>query len=401
MSLDDRSKRLNTLISEENQHYDTAITYFAARRKAIDTMFQAKYRIQSQQIINRINHHIHNYTSYIYNQIKAGVNGTNITNYSLAAGGASNALRSANTQWTAPTRKLFENIVSNSSSAVPENLDSLLGYGFESYLTSALQGDGFIWQALNIAASSSNNLINEFFSTGKLISSSAITKGSKFISSDIMLGPSSQIGLKTVQNGRRKQLVTANTNIAIELPELLDLSQVTSGPDSTINKMISQLEYYGFSLKVYSYADSLSRSFKSSSPMKEYLAQEYRASYPRTWSSVYASNYSSFFLSKYLINLVGPTNVAMIYNDGLVWMDDFLEARSLYMRIQVSTSGKLQDATQERGGGKEIHFPAAPVPSPSIYLRKRGTEKTFKPIYRKAANGGIIGIYTRTTVKES
>lgn len=77
----------------------------------------------------------------------------------------------------------------------------------------------------------------------------------------------------------------------------------------------------------------------------------------KTWSSEYATLYPSYYLSKYLINIINPVNIGIIYGGGIEYTSSFLDKYRFYMEVtyqQVSDSDPAP-STPRRGGGWEVY----------------------------------------------
>mgnify|MGYP006935595271 FL=1 len=48
---------------------------------------------------------------------------------------------------------------------------------------------------------------------------------------------------------------------------------------------------------------------------------------------MYASEYTIYQISRFLINIINPLDVAMLTGQSLIWMDDFIDRHLFYMDV--------------------------------------------------------------------
>ena len=76
----------------------------------------------------------------------------------------------------------------------------------------------------------------------------------------------------------------------------------------------------------------------------------------RTWSANYAVNYPIYVLSKYLINIINPINVATITPSGLEYTTEMLAKYRFYMEVSWDEPSSPDPSTgDDRGGGVEVY----------------------------------------------
>lgn len=129
-----------------------------------------------------------------------------------------------------------------------------------------------------------------------------------------------------------------------------------------VNALIRETVRNGVDLNVFGFQ---AKTYKGLSGMKwmtsQSLGSELRRIYAndKYWSSNYASLYSVYFLSKYVINIVNPVNIGIVYTGGFQFMSDFLEHTRFYMNViakstQKNEQGQPVRSSERRGGGYEI-----------------------------------------------
>lgn len=159
-----------------------------------------------------------------------------------------------------------------------------------------------------------------------------------------------------------KQKITDDTQLELTAYiDLEDLSQTALNEESLFSELIDKIQasgnpdltVYGFQLKTYS--DLNDRRWMNSAALVDRLnsLSELFGGY-YTWSSNYAALYPTYYLSKYIINILNPVNIGLITQQGLMWMTSFLDHYRLYMEITYNSPRNPKPSNPDRGGGLEI-----------------------------------------------
>ena len=159
---------------------------------------------------------------------------------------------------------------------------------------------------------------------------------------------------------------TIDKNTQMELTIGLDLHndelEALGTERKIVYALIRETARNGVDLNVFGFQ---AKTYKGLSGMKwmtsQKLGSDLRRIYAndKYWSSNYASLYSVYFLSKYVINIVNPVNIGIIYTGGFQFMSDFLEHIRFYMNViakstQKNKQGQSVRSSEQRGGGFEI-----------------------------------------------
>ena len=265
------------------------------------------------------------------------------------------------------------------------NISSFLGYEFEAFMEKALAPEELSRAVSAEAAQIVSSLAGGFSRTGGITSTSAVVKGQRDIRPDLGLGMSfTGDSLGTLNMGEK--------TISVELQELVDLNdlameekEITS---SEVLKSYIDANAFGFSLKLWK--DGNNKEFSSSSVLQKSINNQFITYGPygnrTTWESNYAEWFVVYQLSKYLINIISPTNVAMITGNNFIWMDDYISNKIFFMDVQLEALAK-----SKRGTGYE-GFPS--VMSSAIRIRQlNNTAQIFNT--RVAKKTGKISIVNR------
>ena len=121
---------------------------------------------------------------------------------------------------------------------------------------------------------------------------------------------------------------------------------------------------FGFSVKTWT-GGIQGNKITGSSLIKDVINTVYRGSYPHTWNLQYAYYTMLDIISRYLLNILGPVNVALIMGDKIMFMDELLRQSYLVSHIY----SKMPPTINNEG------LPY--VQSGNIYLRQRQSGKGF------------------------
>lgn len=288
------------------------------------------------------------------------------------------------------------------------NVASFLGIEFENFLERFFNIKEFSKTINNITNEKIENekqsLINQVFSgierTGGKQSTSVVVKGKKDIRPDLGLN------MSIFHEGEVAKYKDNDGGIHdVELQSFLDLSSFHKDLETkNIAEIIgntSILEGYlnknntafGFSLKLWKNANG--KEFSQSSVLQKMVDAELREPVHedktrKSWESNYAMEYVIYLLSKYLINIIGPVNIAMITGGGLTWMNDFIDQKIFYMQVQAESILKKSN----RGDGYEI-YPT--VSDPAIRIRDLNKSRGYYTSYNKKSK--TLSIRLRKEIK--
>jgi hypothetical protein len=116
---------------------------------------------------------------------------------------------------------------------------------------------------------------------------------------------------------------------------------------------------FGFQVKAYE-KNSDDKRWQNAASIANQISQTFKNASTRTWSSNYAINYPIWYLSKFLINIINPVNIANITMGNIEYMNDFLSKYRLYMEV-VWDYSTGRTASAMRGGGEEVVNPHVPT----------------------------------------
>lgn len=337
-------------------NYSLARSYYTAKRKQLEKLYESKMLSSLSDLEVYISQAVEEYHNKIIKQVydHIDIKQGKVVNVTLP-----------DVSTSVDVISILEKIaasVANGKMITRQNVGALLGNTFETFITEALSTDEFIEAASGVAGELADRVVNTLASglnvthTGQIKAKSAVTAGIKNIRPDIGLGFSeSQI-----------------QGAGVELENWLDIEDLTlSAQDAlqskNILKTFLESEAFGLSLKIWNADNSNTKKFSDSSTLQAKINEELitinKHGNRTTWESFYTMDYVNYQVSKYLINIISPLNVAVVSGSGLIWMDDFLANRMFYMQVQIH----FKDGTSTRGAGYE-GFPE--IISPGIFIRQ-------------------------------
>lgn len=168
-------------------------------------------------------------------------------------------------------------------------------------------------------------------------------------------------GVKTYGRSDLAVGSTVTDDTVTELRTWIDLETtppagVTTG-DFLLEEVVKQgveQNLYGFQLKTYQ-EGSDDKRWQNSAVFMNLITNLMEKS-EKTWSQNYAVNFPVYILSKYLINIINPINVATITPSGLEYATDMLSKYRFYMEVTWDIPESQDKSSPERGGGYEV-FP--------------------------------------------
>lgn len=271
----------------------------------------------------------------------------------------------------------------------------MLGKAFEPFLEQEITKSKVIQQMQQYAAQNSSYLIGQL--TGNLTSKSALMGANRptSIRPDALISFNMSLFLNKTEN---QILTTGAPPRAVELQSRLDLSQISLEYNTVYNRQVSKLlinylnsNTYGFSLKYWS--NESGKTFAKAKGIQQELNRIFRYRQSpygiHSWETKYAEAYSNWEISKNLINIIGPYNVALISGAQFEWMSDFLQSHLLRLSFQ---------HRKTRAGDKKLPFDSTRDGRPT----KETTPEVRKTdIYIKARGGVSKGMKIQDSLNSS
>lgn len=323
----DRSGR--ELLSQADLNYKAAQTYFIQKKvamiKAIANKVTTDLHAVEEGLIHAMNGLIQNAWSKINESVLSNVKVFN---------GQSGSYRiNSNADWTNIPDNLVERIKQQADHN--GNIYSILGFYYEEWLEAELSN-----AVRDVAGSNINALINDFLSgfsqTGALKSNSSVRGDGLSIRPDLARG----LGTTTASDG---VLYDSTGKLAAELQVKFDIQNyreqnglnTISAIENDTNILKEYLEsgMFGFSVKRWVDSNYKMKQITSASGVAAEVNAEFNKSGTHSWNATYAWRTMVNIVSRYLLDILGPVNVAFITGSSFEWTSDFLMDAIFTMNI--------------------------------------------------------------------
>lgn len=378
-----------------NRNYNIAISYYKQKRFLLESSFKQATGQSFNVLKNELNNVILQKWQSIIQEIKTAiVRNPKVQNHQSPGAYMVNQASILNSAHPL-TRQILEYINSANARGRGVNIGSMLGNTFEPFLKQEVENSKVIQLMQQYVANNSSYLIGQL--TGDLTSKSALIGANKStkIRPDALISFDASLSLNKTEN---QILTTGMPPRAVELQSLLDLSQISLEYNTVYNRQVSKMlvDYlnsntYGFSIKYWNKESG--KTFAKSKEVQQELNRVFRYKKPpygiHSWETKYAEVYSNWEISKNLINIIGPYNVALISGSGFEWMSDFLQSHILRMSFQ---------HRKTRAGDKKLPFDSTREGRPTI---ETTPEVRKTDIYIKTRNNIFRGMKIQDSLGSS
>lgn len=372
--------------SKIQSNYASAKDYYSQRRQALEKAFTANMKNNTNAIISYIEEKTHEYEEKVAAMVRKSLDAVDKNTYTVKQ----NLQLAENLEYRTSIENVIAALSSFKSGTVSNrNIAAALGNEFENFLAQALSPEVLEAEIDGAVFSAVGDMLSGFSKTGSTKSRSWINAGVKDIRPDLGLNMQMEIDDSNIA-----RLVNATgpdgKKLAVEFQEMFDLDNFL--PENiTSNEIIQSYlnsNAYGFSAKVWSAGSMNGKEFSKSSTLQNYINSQFNKTRQanRTWESNYTARFIIYQISKDLLNIIGPLNVALITGNSFIWMDEFLTKRMFYMDMQFESVRE----ESSRGEGKE-GYPL--VPNSSIKIRVLSND--FQQFTTRATKSGTISIRNR------
>ena len=315
-----------SLVYEADLNYQAAQNYFVQKKMAYLKAMCNKANMEIEKVENALVSSMNNMIQTQWNAINDSVlSEVNIYN---SRSGSYSLKNGENGQWKRVPRWLREKIIQSAGNG---NIFSILGFAYEDWLAQQLKkttwmvGDENIKQLLH-------EFVSQFSKTGALKSNSSIRGNNLDIRPDLAVG----IDKKTVADVNNKKL-KAELQTTFDIQNYRQdnnlLTPNTISQDTNLLKEYIDSNMFGLSVKRWTSTKSEPRVLTSASGMQQMINNVYKQSGTSTWNALYAYRTMIHILSRFLLDILGPVNVAFITGTKFEWTSDFLSDALLTMNI--------------------------------------------------------------------
>lgn len=355
---------LDSMQSQIQQNYSLAAQWYAQRKMAFANALMQDCSISIESFTAEINKKIQDWQKYVQGPVMAAINGYAPT----GSGGPETAELIVTRDQLIGELGIGKHQFTKAS--------TMLGDAFEKMLGQSAVSAGQLQAIGDYRNQIIDGVLAQF---GSLQNVSAATAGRS---------TATRVDVGYIAKG-----ANASSNSQLELTTLVDIADIqaqigeidledlmSSLPTGNVN-----LDIYGFQVKTYKDLDD-QRWSQGAAAAKAInsLMEEFRNG--RTWSSVYAALYPTYFLSRFLFNIIAPNNIGIMSRaGGVLYMDQFLHNYQFYM--EVYATGPSSPQPSHRPAGQEI-FPA--VLGTTILMKNVGAGGSLTLL---AAQSNRVGVH--------
>lgn len=304
--ISNRLPKQSSLANYTSNNYNIAQQYYRQRERQFKAMLANKCSKSLKNFIDYLTGIAENYIINIVPQVKNAL--ANKTNLEAIK-------EKIDSNFWVDFDELFKALVAEKN----DRWQFEIGQEFEKYLSRhvGLSNDqqkevyNFVLQQVGL-------LRNEAFTTSSKSQTRTdlLVNQNRLINQDEKKSPEQlELTQELIINGENLQKELRNKYIEDDLKEIIK--------ESNIN-----LDQFGFQVKTYPGLGG--NLWSRSAPMQNRLTDELT----KIWSRDYAILYTMYFLSKYIINIINPVNIAIIYGGNVEIMSSFLGHIRFYMDIQ-------------------------------------------------------------------
>lgn len=312
------SNRANVsgLQAEINQNYQAAQNYYFQKKMAFLRMAAMRADMEIQQVETNITRGMDD----LIQQTWARINDTILENLDIGSGGKYKI-----------SGTFQKNVEENQEIEIPswlidrikngmdsKNIFSELGFAYEEFLEEALQE-----KAVSVGSAGLNDVLALFTNTGDFTANSSVRMNNTFIRPDL----ATNLTRETAQKAELSVLFDISKYHNIMSGKAQDLEQY---PKLLLEYLKSDV--FGISVKRWTNTTGV-KKLTSASGIQQMINQEYQAALPHSWNFIYAYHTMLAIISRFLIDILGPVNIAYITGTGFEWATDFLSNALLFMNL--------------------------------------------------------------------
>lgn len=240
-----------------------------------------------------------------------------------------------------------------------ENFQSLMGFNYEEYIEKSMSEVG-----KQITSKGLSKILSSFRGTGSQKSISAMRPGFLNIRPDLAYGLEKEAGADQILRESGGDL-SAELQVEFIIEDHLKKENFMNDDELILKYLKSGM--FGISVKNWTYSNN--KKITEMSSLKNKLNEIY--STKRTWNATYAMQMSNKTVSNYLLDVIGPINIAILSANDFIWVDRFLAEHLLTMAVSPK-NGQIYK------GRKGVYDEIKPVINDSgVYTRKFNTSLAY------------------------
>lgn len=319
------------LIDTIDANYQAAINYYTQKEMAFLKAVSRKEQIDREKFMESITS---GFEKNIIHTWETKINQAVVNSGALEIwGGLSGHYKIKDEKKLQVSRELKERIIAQNGK---KNIYSILGDYYEEWLLSAIKGKIKAVRDAGeneIYSSFLNYLKNNFKHTGAVTDTSWLRERT-YIRPDLASGINKNTG--TDANGLHSELQVA---FDIEDYRKNNVEQDIQNDSSLLTEYLNS-NMFGFSLKRWTDFNG-EKALTQATKMGDIINNDYKSSGDKTWNALYAQRWNMRRISQYLINILGPVNIAYVTGVSFEWASEFLANSILYMHIYANGKPQL------------------------------------------------------------
>lgn len=221
-----------------------------------------------------------------------------------------------------------------------KNIYSELGFAYEDFLADKLHskifsiGDAAVDQVLN-------QMLQQIQQTGDYKSNSSVRMNQKEIRPDLGWGMTKKGDFV----GDKKTGLSAELQVSFNISSARE--QILQNPQNIENYPEILQQYlnsnmYGFSVKRWDKQEA--KQLTGAKGIQTLMNNIFRQSDNHTWNAIYAYHTMLLYISRSLLDILGPVNIAYITGLSFVWADQFVQESLFYMNMYAHQKYGQDDA---------------------------------------------------------
>lgn len=329
--------KLNSLIKN---NYEVASQYYSLKEHQFEILLASNFNINKETFVKKLSSLAKSYYPNVTKQI-----------YNILSGKEDTGQKEE--KFTVSKQNILDALVNSEDNKKKNRVTFEAGLEFENFLS----------RNFKLSANQSNQLQSFILNNiGKLLNDSALTAGLKQTRTDL--------AFKT----------KGNVSDQIELTKLLDIQEIDISKQDYMTELFRKIRLQGINqnvlgFQVKTYSTLKDGRWMNSSVMMNTLNSIFDNK--KTWSSEYAVLYPIYYLSRYIINILNPVNIGIIYGGGFIFSSELLSKYRFYMQVAYQDTKKIKKSTPQRGGGVEVKKPYIANDTILMYQLRKSSNNIF------------------------
>lgn len=258
------------------------------------------------------------------------------------------------------------------------NFAANIGKAYESWLPQKVLGP-ILQEVLPMLQNNGITEVLQVLNTGERESLSSMTTKKTWTRSDGIIGfDVTLIDDNGILKHKASDLpIELQGDLIASTPEMLNTDPMQEKKrDEILKKYLTATgaeSVFGYQVKRFQSLEKYDQKWSTSAVMADKLNQIYNQvdshGFRHGWEKYYIEPYLVYFLSRYLMDIINPINVALITGANFYWIDQMLENHIFYMKVAGTQRVKGRNTQNTGYGAKSLWFPQ--IDNTKIYISKK------------------------------